>query len=343
MEGILISSVLSSVGLGVSSFFGFFLLKRGKRENRLLAWLLIALSLRIAKSIFYIHIELPLVFKNLGLAANLFIGPLLFFYVRSFSRNKNLGPKDWIHFVLPLAYLLLSPVLPNGGTHILWKVSYTMVLAQSFFYVFLTIALLRNVPNKQNQKKGTWITSLIICLTIMWLVYALIFIKVIPLYSLGPLTFSVTIFILLYIALNQPRLFTEKNGKKYANPRMDIEQGNRHFSHLKELLSSEKLYKNPDISLSLLASRMSLLDRDVSYIINKYSDSNFSKFINGYRIAEAQKLINQDPSKKLISIAFESGFNNLSTFNQAFKFITGLTPSEYKKNNPQHSNSFQDS
>ena len=343
MEGILISSVLSSVGLGVSSFFGFFLLKQGKRENRLLAWLLIALSLRIAKSIFYIHIDLPLVLKNLGLVANLFIGPLLYLYVRSLFRSKNLGTKDWIHFVLPLLYFVLSPVLPNGGTFVLWKVSYSIVLAQSFFYVFLTFALLRNAPNKKNQKRGTWVTSLIFCLTAMWLVYALIFIKVIPVYSLGPLTFSVTIFILLYIALNQPRLFTEKNGKKYANSRMGIAQGNRHFSHLKELLASEKLYKNPDISLSLLASRMSLLDRDVSYIINKHSNSNFSKFINGYRIEEAQRLMDQDPSKKLISIAFESGFNNLSTFNQVFKSITGQTPSEFKKNKPQHSNSFQDS
>ena len=342
MEVILISSVLSSVGLGISSFFGMFLLKHKKQENKLLALLLIALSLRIAKSIFYIHIDLPLLLRNLGLVANLLIGPLLFLYVRSFVLREKVGKKDAIHFALPLIYLLLSPVLPNGGTYLLWKICYSIVLAQSFFYVVLTTVMFLKKSSKTVQKGIAWITALVLCLTLMWLVYALIFIKVIPVYSLGPLTFSVTIFILLYIALNHPKLFAQKSAKSH-NPRMDTEQGNRYFEDLKDLLTKEKLYKNPDLSLSFLATRMSLLDRDVSYIINTYAACNFSKFINSYRIEEAQKMISQNPSKKLISVAYEAGFNNLGTFNQVFKACTGQTPSEFRKKSNQNENSFQDS
>ena len=135
MEGILITSVLSSIGLGVSSFFGFFLLKNKNIENRLLAWLLIALSLRITKSIFYTHLELPLIVKNLGLAANLAVGPLLFLYVRALVGYKDLASKHLVHFVPSILYLFLSPILPNGGVSQFWTVSYSMILVQSFVYV----------------------------------------------------------------------------------------------------------------------------------------------------------------------------------------------------------------
>ncbi|MEL6190892.1 MAG: hypothetical protein AAFR66_02540, partial [Bacteroidota bacterium] len=95
----LLTSVLSSLGLGVSSFFGVFLLRNNKLENRLLAWLLIALSLRITKSIFYIHLDLPLTIKNLGLAANLAVGPLLYLYVRSFIRKEQFNKIEIAHFI----------------------------------------------------------------------------------------------------------------------------------------------------------------------------------------------------------------------------------------------------
>ena len=143
MEGILITSVLSSIGLGLSSFFGVFLLRNHKLENRLLAWLLLALSLRIAKSIFYIHLELPLIIKNIGLAANLAVGPLLFLYVSSFlQKRQSLKKEEAAHFIPSLLYLLCSPFLPNGGNSSFWMISYSFILIQSFIYVFLSASLL---------------------------------------------------------------------------------------------------------------------------------------------------------------------------------------------------------
>ena len=124
---------------------------------------------------------------------------------------------------------------------------------------------------------------------------------------------------------------------------MTAEQGKKYYTQLKELIESERIYKNPDVTLSYLADKMNLLERDISFIINQYGEHNFAQFINQYRINEAQRLITQDSSSKMISIAYESGFNNLSTFNQVFKNITGGTPSEFRKKQLSLKNSLQDS
>lgn len=334
MEGMLITSVLSSIGLGISSFFGFFLLRNKKLENRLLAWLLIALSLRITKSIFYIHLDLPLLIKNLGLAANLAVGPLLFLYIRSIFQDKQLNPKEAVHFIPSALYIVFSPILPNGGNSDIWLISYSFILVQSFVYVYLSASLLADNIKAKRSKDINWAIALIACLTSMWLVYAMIFLSIIPVYSLGPVTFSLSIFILLYVALNHHHLFLGAKGKstkKYANTRMSEEQGKLHFLALKGLLESDQLYKKSDISLSFLGKEMNLLERDISYIINKYGDCNFAQLINGYRIEEAKRLIDQDSSQKIIAVAYEAGFNNLSTFNKVFKDSTGITPSAFKK------------
>ena len=62
-------------------------------------------------------------------------------------------------------------------------------------------------------------------------------------------------------------------------------------------------------------------------------NKSFYDCINQYRVEEA-KLLLIDPSKsahKIASIAFDAGFNSISTFNDVFKKITGQTPSQYRK------------
>ena len=326
----LLTSVLSSLGLGVSSFFGVFLLRNNKLENRLLAWLLIALSLRITKSIFYIHLELPLTIKNLGLAANLAVGPLLYLYVRSFIRKEQFSRLEVAHFIPSLIYLVFSPILPNGGESHFWIISYSFILVQSFVYVYLSASIVGEKARRKS-KDIRWVIDLIACLTIMWLVYALIFLRSIPVYSLGPVTFSITIWRRIGALTPQQHLFTSQKRSKPAHPRMNHAEGQAYFVSIKDLLVKEQLYKQTDLSLSSVAAKMNLLERDISFIINRYGECNFAQFVNGYRIEEAKRLIVENSSKKMIVIAHEAGFNNLSTFNKTFKAITGLTPTEYKK------------
>ena len=56
-------------------------------------------------------------------------------------------------------------------------------------------------------------------------------------------------------------------------------------------------------------------------------------YINGYRVKEAKHLLKLKTYNKysIEGIARNVGFNSKSSFNNAFKRFTGLTPSQYKK------------
>jgi len=62
-------------------------------------------------------------------------------------------------------------------------------------------------------------------------------------------------------------------------------------------------------------------------------DKSFYDYINHYRVEEARQLL-IDPGKagyKISSIAYDAGFNSVSTFNEVFRKFTGLTPSQFRK------------
>jgi AraC-like DNA-binding protein len=104
---------------------------------------------------------------------------------------------------------------------------------------------------------------------------------------------------------------------------------------LSKLMTSKKLFLDPEISLVKLATEMVCTPHTLSYIINNGYNENFFQFINRYRIEEAKRMI-LDPKNNylsLLGIGFEVGFNSKSAYNSTFKKVSGQTPSEFKKSN----------
>ncbi|MFK8005607.1 MAG: helix-turn-helix domain-containing protein [Saprospiraceae bacterium] len=108
-----------------------------------------------------------------------------------------------------------------------------------------------------------------------------------------------------------------------------------YYQNLIRLMETEKPYLNPDLNLKLLSDTLKISSGYLSQIINKNEEKNFFEFINGYRVNAVIKKFN-DPQLvhlSILGIAFEAGFKSKSTFNAAFKKITGVTPSVFKKAN----------
>ncbi|MDB5018138.1 MAG: hypothetical protein JWQ84_2970 [Mucilaginibacter sp.] len=100
------------------------------------------------------------------------------------------------------------------------------------------------------------------------------------------------------------------------------------------LMEIEEIYLNPVLKLDFLADKLGISEKSISRLLNQHVGKNFNDFVNEYRIQEAKKKLT-DPAFirfTIASIAFDSGFNSLATFQRCFKQFTGITPSQYQSN-----------
>jgi AraC-like DNA-binding protein len=103
---------------------------------------------------------------------------------------------------------------------------------------------------------------------------------------------------------------------------------------LRELIDHDKVYREPDLSIASLALKLDIAEYRLRRLINEQlGHRNFSAFINGYRLAEAETALG-DPAQAgvpILTIALDAGFGSIGPFNRAFKAHTGLTPTEYRR------------
>lgn len=125
----------------------------------------------------------------------------------------------------------------------------------------------------------------------------------------------------------------KKESEKYLKSGLKDTDAEQLHLRLNEYMKLEKPYLNSDISLSKLGDSFGVHPNYLSQVINERENKNFYDYINGYRIEEFKRMAS-DPKKKnltLLALAFESGFNSKSAFNNCFKRLTHQTPSDYVK------------
>lgn len=83
-----------------------------------------------------------------------------------------------------------------------------------------------------------------------------------------------------------------------------------------------------NINVNILAERLFMYRGTISALFSKYSGMSLNEYVYSLRIKKANELMNQGSS--IIDAALESGFQSVRTFNNIYKKITGITPTEYK-------------
>ncbi|MCP4135806.1 MAG: helix-turn-helix transcriptional regulator [bacterium] len=91
----------------------------------------------------------------------------------------------------------------------------------------------------------------------------------------------------------------------------------------------EENYKS-DLSREGLAAAVDINPNYLSTLFNAYTGKKINDYINGLRIKDAIQQLGSS-EKKIIDVAFDSGFESLSTFIRAFRNETGKTPSQYRE------------
>lgn len=102
-----------------------------------------------------------------------------------------------------------------------------------------------------------------------------------------------------------------------------------------KLIDDERVFLDPELTFANFAARTGFSERSVRHHIHHdLGFDHFRSFLNAHRVADACRRLN-DPAHgadKLITIAFDSGFASLASFNRIFLAVTGRTPSDYRKN-----------
>jgi ligand-binding sensor domain-containing protein/AraC-like DNA-binding protein len=121
--------------------------------------------------------------------------------------------------------------------------------------------------------------------------------------------------------------------EKYSTSALADEKVEEVLPKLERLMDEEKVYLDAELNLQGLARRAGIHYNYLSRIINEKFGLSYNDYVNKYRIEEARRML-ADPEhaeKTILDIAYDTGFYSKSVFNTAFKKLTGMTPSQWRK------------
>jgi AraC-like DNA-binding protein len=106
------------------------------------------------------------------------------------------------------------------------------------------------------------------------------------------------------------------------------------LARLHRLMEVERVYRDPDLTVSRFAALMGAPEPEVRRLVNQQlGHRHFRSFLNAWRVADVRASL-ADPARageKLVGIALDAGFASLASFNRAFKALEGRAPSEHRQ------------
>ncbi|MCL6274488.1 helix-turn-helix domain-containing protein [Muricauda sp. 2012CJ35-5] len=116
---------------------------------------------------------------------------------------------------------------------------------------------------------------------------------------------------------------------KYPQKKIGFQKSLSDASKLQNLMSTEMLFKNPNLRLIEVAESIGVTPHYLSQLINETYGISFSQFVNEFRVREAVKIIENNTNYSLEGVGYEAGFNSKSNFYHYFKKIMGTTPKDF--------------
>ncbi|WP_291152589.1 helix-turn-helix domain-containing protein [Flavobacterium sp. UBA7680] len=336
-------SALGAFNGVILGIYFFFFTKKKYLTNYFLGALLFALSIRIAKSVFvYFHPELPKMYLQFGLTACFFIGPCLYYFLKSAVEEINIMPKSWKFSLLFWGTLIVAAgiLYPYEYYPELWRGYFIKIIYfQWFVYIVFSAFAINGIIKKiVNRKEKTtpsemWFGMLFLGNFLLFLFYFLAIMGA-PgaTYISGAVVFSFILYLIISILLYRKKtddLFL-LNAQKISGKKIDSAEAIIISEKLENIMNDKSLYKNPNLNLQDLSKEINISSHQLSQFLNNNLGKNFTSFVNEFRINEACKIITSSDKLTLESVGYDVGFNSKSTFFAAFKKHTGTTPLNYQ-------------
>ncbi len=298
--------------------------------------LILALCIRIGKSVL-VHFDrgTDKLILQIGLSACLFIGPFFYLYAKSLKNEElTLKRQDGVLLsLLTIIIIVLGVILPYRthpefwndhmikGIYLVWAVFIILGL----YHTRTVFSKALTSPSQLNEDER-YVLGIGISVIFITITYQIaLFIKGYT-YIWGSIIFSISFYYLAFRKLVGKKDLTPK-----TVPQSRLDNGTELFEKVEELMISEKPFINPKLKLDELALQVDMSRHLLSRVLNEEYKFGFSQYIKTHRVNEAKRLIEIRHELSLEGIGFEAGFNSKSAFFDAFKKVTTLTPSAYKK------------
>ena len=96
------------------------------------------------------------------------------------------------------------------------------------------------------------------------------------------------------------------------------------------ILKYINLHYKETISLEEISKEINMTVPSFCRFFKKLTHQTFTQFVNKFRILKACRLL-QSKDRLITEVAMSVGFKNLSHFNKQFLLVTGMRPSDFKK------------
>ena len=123
----------------------------------------------------------------------------------------------------------------------------------------------------------------------------------------------------------------DKKLQKNLEDTENLERDKTLYNSIIEYLEKNKPFRNPDFNAQALAKALNSNASYISRAISAGGDGDFHTLLNRFRINYAKSMLDGGAVEKykIDYVYTEAGYKYRSTFNAAFKLITGMTPSDY--------------
>lgn len=325
-------------GLILAAYFLFFAQPK-TLTNKLLGMLILMLSIRVGKSVFFwFNPDLAFDYLQLGLTACLFIGPFLYCYIKSLVKPQSNIKTEWKYHIALTAVVaaVVGYLYPFEENVALWRPTIIRsIYAVWIIYILLSAYVARHQIKKifmwkRSNHLDIWVMSLISGNLLLVTIYETMDFTF---YISGALSFSILLYVSwAYLFFNRDnRIYYISEQKKYGDQKIEKSEADQLKASLSTLMEDEELYKQPSLKLPMVAEKLHTNPHRLSQYLNDNLNKSFSQFINEHRVDKATKLIMIKDHLTLEAIGYEVGFSSKSTFYSSFKKHTGSTPAAYKK------------
>jgi AraC-like DNA-binding protein len=215
-------------------------------------------------------------------------------------------------------------------------------------YLFFTHRLVRSIRIGNGavsyivplSVRERWSKQLLFSFALLLVVVTAYFISVIIGGTYSPtasyvytLTLSAITYVIAYRLVLNPDLISPDFAPKYKTYGSFVGmEREAYLQKLQQAMESEKVYLNADLKLPALSKSVGLPPHQLSRLINETFGKTFNDYVNEYRVQEFVRRANsaEYQAHSIYGIALDVGFNSKSSFNVAFRKITGKTPSELR-------------